>query len=81
MNIKIKENKVGGTVKTSVSENSVNKVGELDIEKNETAEIITKIGNSTIKKHKTDFWTKTNVIVAIVVGIFTIIGIVWGICK
>ena len=81
MDIKIGECEVKGAIKTTVSDVSVGKVGKLDIEKTKTDKITTQIGGGTVEKHRTDFWTKTNVIVAIVVGIFTIVGIVWGICK
>ena len=81
MNITIEENEIKGAVKTSISDNSVDKVGKLDIKKTKTAEIITKIGTSIDKKQKTDKWAKTNVIVAIVVGIFVILGVIWGICS
>ena len=80
MDINIEDNKVNGTIKTTVSDVSVSKLEKLDIKKNRTDKITTKIGNGTIENSKTVFWTKTNVIVAIIVGIFTIIGIVWGIC-
>lgn len=81
MDIRIEENELSGAVNTAISEDSVDKVGKLDVKKNKATEITTKIGSNIAKKHKTDIWTKTNVIVAIVVGIFVIFGVIWGICS
>lgn len=82
MEVKITDNDArSGSVETVFSEKSINKVKRVEIERNRGNAITTKFGNSIGEKHKTDKWIKTNVIVAIVVGIFTIIGIVWGICS
>ena len=77
MDIKIEENEVIGAVKTTISDKSVEKVGKLEIKKTKADKITTKIGDNTLNPPETDtIWTKTNVIVAIIVGIFTIIGII-----